>query len=79
MNCIQQRRIVTGRGAELGANHTRFCTYCEEDATHHVTVGYWCGNTCERCGRKVKSVTGRVADVVLEEGTFVVTNGGEQA
>ena len=63
MNCIQQRNP----GAGFQTSHSRFCI-CEEDATHHINVGYACGNYCQRC---VERVAKEHRGSVVEKGIFV--------
>lgn len=56
MNCILQRNPLSGFINE----HKRFCAYsirghqCEAEVTHHVNVGYWCANVCQRCAGLIR-------------------------
>lgn len=60
-NCIHKINPVGG----FYSNHTHFCGHgqCEEDATHHVYIDYWCANVCEKC-MKAQLKAHRGAEVV---------------
>ena len=68
INCIQQRNPSAG----FLSSHTRFCSRCEEDATHHRNHdGCYCENLCEHCATETKERK-RVLKAGVEVGIFVV-------
>ncbi len=43
MICIHKRNRCGG----FVSTHKAFCAYCEEDATQHAYLKFWCGNVCD--------------------------------
>jgi hypothetical protein len=43
MNCLFERNPAGG----FESMHKFHCAFCDDDATHHLNVSYWCGNVCK--------------------------------
>lgn len=48
MNCLFKKNPAGG----FQDSHRQRCSFCSNDATHHLSVSYFCGNCCKAHAEK---------------------------
>lgn len=59
IHCLQESNYFSG----MSSSHRRLCYSCDETATHHLDVGYFCGNVCKDHATEAQRTYGSRVDI----------------